>query len=138
MFPVSVPSRRVSVTPGWTVSSPVKPSLDPYPEIRGKFGFRSFVLHALGYRRQHYSVADCKAACDTAKMVACNHNPVGKERVLLDITVDMPSGKLLLTHALQPVEVCNSIENLHGLKLSNKNLVIVAHSASSGGPSAFR
>ena len=29
-FPVSVLSRRVSVTLGWTVSSPVKPSPDPH------------------------------------------------------------------------------------------------------------
>ncbi len=71
-------------------------------------------------------------------MVGCYHNPIGKERVLLDITVDVPWGELLLTHALQPVEVCDcdDMENLPDL--SNKNLVVVAHSQPAGGPDAFR
>lgn len=63
----------------------------------------------LGHRRDS-SVA---AVCEAVIMVACFHDPVGKGRVLFDITVDRQAGGAYLTRALEPLEArCHSIDDL--------------------------
>lgn len=71
-------------------------------------------------------------------MVGCYHDPVGKANVLFDFAVDMQQGGLLLQNALAPVRVCHSINDLQGLDLSGKNLIVAAHSDPTGGEEAFR